>query len=142
MNDIIATRIIGLISSDPAKIAVLKLLADGKWHTRFEVESAAKAQRPTIGIVGISVILKALQEADADLVETYENDSGRFFRLNPQRKLLLAYVFKKLQTTSSAKKEKMTPSAYQFNLFKERLKTRTGKVSVKDLDDEDLKQFL
>jgi len=136
MNSIIATRIYNLVAEDPAKIAILNLLADGKWHTRFEVESTAKDQRPTIGLVGICVILKALQDADAELFETYDNESGVFYRLNPQRTSVVRKIVNYKKKTS---KEVQTTSAKEFKKFKDRL--RTTRKSDKDYD-EDLKQFL
>lgn len=136
MNSIIANRIYNLVADDPAKIAILNLLADGKWHTRFEVESTAKDQRPTIGLVGICIILKALQDADAELFEMYDNDSGRFYRLNPQRASMVRKIVNhKMKNT----KEVHTTSAKEFKKFKERL--RTTKKIDKDFDEE-LKQFL
>ena len=136
MNLIIANRIYNLVANDPAKIAILNLLADGKWHTRFEVESAAKDYRPTIGLVGICVILKSLQDADTEIFEVYDNSSGRFYRLNPQRidiiKKIVSYHMK-------SSNEVRTQSADQFKIFKERL--RTARKSFED-DDEQLKHFL
>lgn len=136
MNSIIANRIYNLVSQDPAKIAILHLLVDGKWHTRFEVEDAAKNQRPTIGLVGICTILKALQNADSELFEVYENTSGRFYRLNPQR----VDVIKKIIThQKKVSNEDLTSSASEFKMFKERLRSaRKNKKS----DDEELKHFL
>jgi hypothetical protein len=64
MNRVRANRIYNLVNTDPAKIAILTLLSDGNWHTRFEVENTAKEYRPTIGVVGICTIIKTLQEAD------------------------------------------------------------------------------
>lgn len=139
MNRIIATRIINLVSNDPAKIAILKLLSDGKWHTRYELEAAAKGQRATIGIVGISVILNALKEADAELFEIYDNNSGRFFKLSPQRMVMISRIVRVLDKSS---KESMTASAYQFKRFKDRLKADNKKKDDCDSLDEDLKQFL
>ena len=136
MNSIIANRIYNLVAEDPAKIAILNLLADGKWHTRFEVESTAKDQRPTVGLVGICIILKALQDADAELFEMYDNDSGRFYRLNPQR---ASMVRKIVNHKIKHSKEAQTSSAKEFKKFKERLKTT--RKNDKDYD-EDLKQFL
>ncbi len=136
MNSIIANRINNLVASDPAKIAILKLLVDGKWHTRFEVESAARNQRDFIGLVGICVIIKTLQEADSELLEEYDNDSGRFYRLNPQR---TAIVRKIVDYHLKNSKEVQTSSAVQFKRFKERL--RSQRKSEQAIDD-DLKQFL
>lgn len=136
MNSIIANRIYNLVAGDPAKIAILNLLADGKWHTSFEVESTAKDQRPTIGLVGICIILKALQNADADLFEVYDNDSGRFYRLNPQRASMVRKIVNHKMRNS---KDVQTSSAKEFKKFKERL--RTTRKNDKDFDEE-LKQFL
>ena len=137
MNLIIANRIYNLVASDPAKIAILNLLADGKWHTRFEVESAAKEYRPTIGLVGICVILKSLQDADSEIFETYDNKSGRFYRLNPQRLEIVQKII--THQTVRNTKEPQTSSAVEFKKFKERL--RMTRKNEKDFD-EDLKQFL
>ncbi len=136
MNSIIANRINNLVANDPAKIAILNLLADGKWHTRFEVESAARNQRSVIGLVGICVILKTLQEADSDLLEVYDNDSGRFYRLNPQRTALVKKIVEYHMKNS---KHVTTSSAAQFKRFKDRL--RSQRKSDQTIDD-DLKQFL
>ena len=136
MNSIIANRINNLVANDPAKIAILNLLADGKWHTRFEVESAARNQRSVIGLVGICVILKTLQEADSELLEDYDNDSGRFYRLNPQR---TALVRKIVEYHLKNSKHVTTSSAAQFKRFKDRL--RSQRKSDQTIDD-DLKQFL
>ena len=136
MNSIIANRIYNLVAGDPAKIAILHLLSDGKWHTRFEVESIAKEQRPTIGLVGICMILKALQDADSELYETYDNDSGVFYRLNPQR----ATIDKKIVNYKMKdSKEAQTTSAKEFKKFKQKL--RSTRKNDKDYDEE-LKQFL
>ncbi|MBD3192241.1 MAG: hypothetical protein GF308_16490 [Candidatus Heimdallarchaeota archaeon] len=140
MNVIIANRIINLVSGDPAKIAVLALLADGKWHTRYELESVAKEERPTIGIVGICMILNALQEADEELLETYENNSGLFFRLNAHRKNMIARIIQALNKKKG--KEPQSSSGYQYQKFKERLKAKKDQLRTGNLDDEDLKQFL
>ncbi|NHJ32391.1 MAG: hypothetical protein FK732_05980 [Asgard group archaeon] len=136
MNSIIANRINNLVANDPAKIAILSLLADGKWHTRFEVESAARSQRSVIGLVGICVIIKTLQEADSELLETYDNDSGRFYRLNPQRTTIVRKIVEYHLKNSN---QVTTSSAAQFKRFKERL--RSQRKSDQALDD-DLKQFL
>ena len=136
MNSIIANRIYNLVAADQAKIAILNLLADGKWHTSFEVESTAKDQRPTIGLVGICIIMKVLQDADAELFEVYDNDSGRFYRLNPQRASMVRKIVEhKMRNT----KEAHTSSAKEFKKFKER--SRTIRKKEKDFDEE-LKQFL
>ncbi|MFW9922437.1 MAG: hypothetical protein ACFFDW_04015 [Candidatus Thorarchaeota archaeon] len=136
MNSIIANRIYSLVSNDPAKIAILNLLADGKWHTRFEVESVAKDERPTIGLVGICVILRALQDADTELFEVYDNDSGVFYRLNPNRSDIVKKIVSYEKQNS---KEPVSSSATEFKRFKEKL--RQTRKSEKELDD-DLKHFL
>ena len=136
MNSIIANRIYDLVANDPAKIAILNLLVDGKWHTRFEVESAAKNHRETIGLVGICIILKALQNADSELFEEYENNSGRFYRINPQR---IPVVKKIVDYQMKASKEPRTQSAKEFRRFKDKL--RNNRKNSNSLDD-DLKQFL
>ncbi|HUU78397.1 MAG TPA: hypothetical protein VMX55_08615 [candidate division Zixibacteria bacterium] len=137
MNLIIANRINNLVANDPAKIAILNLLSDGKWHTRFEVESIAKDYRPTIGLVGICVILKSLQDADSQLFEVYDNDSGVFYRLNPQRTEIIQKII--THQTTKISKETKTTSATEFKKFKE--KVRMTRKSEKDQDD-DLKHFL
>jgi hypothetical protein len=135
MNTIIANRIYTLVANDPAKIAILNLLSDGNWHTRFEVESIAKDQRPTIGFVGICTILKALQDADTELLEVYDNDSGRFFRLTPQRiEMIKRIVSHKMRTTKDA-----GLSAPEFKMFRDKL--RNSRKSNQSQDD-DLKHFL
>ena len=135
MNTIIANRIYTLVAQDPAKIAILNLLSDGNWHTRFDIESVAKDQRPTIGFVGICTILKALQDADVELLEVYDNDSGRFFRLNPQRiEMIKRIVSHKMRTVKD-----VDTSAPEFKKFRERL--RTSRKSNQSYDD-DLKHFL
>ena len=136
MNSIIANRIYNLVANDTAKIAILNLLVDGKWHTRFEVESVAKEHRPTIGLVGICVILKSLQDADTELFEEYDNSSGRFYRLNPQRIDIIKKIVNHHMKNAN---EIRTPSTDQFKIFKERL--RTARKSTDD-DDEQLKHFL
>lgn len=137
MNLIIANRIYNLVANDPAKIAILDLLSDGKWHTRFEVESIAKDYRPTIGLVGICVILKSLQDADSQLFEVYDNDSGIFYRLNPQRSEIIQKII--THQTTKISKETNPTSANEFKKFKE--KVRMTRKSEKDQDD-DLKHFL
>ena len=137
MNSIIATRIYNLVSNDPAKIAVLGLLADGRWHTRFEVESVAKDYRPTIGLVGICVILKKLQDADSELLEIYENSSGSFYRLNPQRTSIIKKIMSYHQ--SNSKNPQMSSSSAEFKKFKERLR-QTRKTEQEF--DTDLNTFL
>ncbi|MBK5114994.1 MAG: hypothetical protein KGD59_02310 [Candidatus Heimdallarchaeota archaeon] len=136
MNSIIANRINNLVANDPAKIAILHLLADGKWHTRFEVESAARNQRSIIGLVGICVIIKTLQEADSELLEEYDNDSGRFYRLNQQRTVLVRKIVEYHVKNSE---QGTTSSAVEFKRFKDRL--RSQRKSDQAIDD-DLKQFL
>ncbi len=137
MNTIIANRIYSLVNHDPAKIAILNLLSDGNWHTRFEVESVAKDQRPTIGFVGICTILKALQDADTELLEVYDNDSGRFFRLNSQRiEMIKRIVSHKMRTT---KNTGTGVSAPEFKKFRDRL--RSTRKNSQSYDDE-LKHFL
>ena len=136
MNSIIANRIYNLVSNDPAKIAILNLLSDGKWHTRFEVESIAKDQRPTIGLVGICMIIKTLQDADTELLEVYDNDSGRFYRLNPQRQTLIRKI---VDYHMKGSRDPSTSSAKQFKKFKDRL--RSSRKTDPDFDD-NLKQFL
>ncbi|NHK31308.1 MAG: hypothetical protein FK730_08145 [Asgard group archaeon] len=136
MNLVIANRIYNLVVADPAKIAILNLLTDGKWHTRYEVETKAKEFRPTIGVVGICTIIKTLQEADADLLEVYDNNSGVFYRLNPQRKDLVKKIMNHLKQKPG---KQITNSSQQYMKFKERLKSSRKKTSSYD---EDLKQFL
>jgi hypothetical protein len=136
MNSIIANRINNLVANDPAKIAILHLLADGKWHTRFEVESAARNQRSIIGLVGICVMIKTLQEADSELLEEYDNTSGRFYRLNPQRTTLVRKIIEYHVKNS---KQGTTSTAVEFKRFKDRL--RSQRKSDQAIDD-DLKQFL
>lgn len=136
MNFIIANRIYNLVSNDPAKIAILNLLADGKWHTRFEVESLARGIRPTIGFVGICTIIRALQNTDSELLEVYDNDSGRFYRLNPHRTELVKTIISYQKKTS---KDPTTTSSSEFQKFKEIL--RQNRKNEKDVDEE-MKQFL
>jgi hypothetical protein len=136
MNLVIANRIYNLVVADPAKIAILNLLTDGKWHTRYEVETKAKEFRPTIGVVGICTIIKTLQEADADLLEEYDNNSGVFYRLNPQRTDLVKKIMNHLKQKPG---KQITTSSQQYMKFKERLKSSRKKPSSFD---EDLKQFL
>ena len=137
MNTVIASRIYNLVSNDPVKVAILDLLADGNWHTRFEVESIAKDLRPTIGLVGICTIIRTLKDADSQLVEMYDNDSGVFYRLNPQRTTLIKKIVVHLRKNT---KDRSTSSSSHFKRFKETIKT-TRQKSEK-LDDDDLKQFL
>ncbi|MEA2071344.1 MAG: hypothetical protein U9O98_08645 [Asgard group archaeon] len=136
MNKIIAKRIYNLIQHDPAKIAILNLLADGEWHTRYEVESKAKNYRPTIGIVGLCVIIRSIQEADTDLIETYENDSGRFYRINPQRNELIKRVIYALQKQS---KQPVTESSSEFQRFKDILRSKRKKDKMSE---DNIRQFL
>ena len=136
MNRIKANRIYNLINTDPAKIAILALLADGNWHTRFEVESSAKEFRPTIGVVGVCTIMNAFQEADSELLEVYDNDSGVFYRLNPQRTSLIKQLISHLKGKTG---QQITSSSQQYMKFKERLKTTKKKPGSFD---EELKQFL
>ncbi|MBN1330208.1 MAG: hypothetical protein JXA54_12105 [Candidatus Heimdallarchaeota archaeon] len=136
MNSVIANRIYNLISDDPVKIAILDLLVDGKWHTRFEVESLAKVLRPTIGLVGICTIIRTLQDADSNLVEIYNNDSGVFYRLNPERSSMVQKIISYSKTPT---KLPSTTSAKQYQRFKDLIKTT--KPQKTDLDD-DLKHFL
>lgn len=136
MNAVIASRIYNLVSTDPVKIAILNLLADGKWHKRFEVEMVAKDLRPTMGLVGIATIFRMLQNADSELIEIYDNDSGVFYRLNPQRMAIIRKILEHLQTPSRGKQ---TSSSRQFELFKERM--RLSRQKTEKVDD-DLKQFL
>jgi len=136
MNAVIASRIYNLVSTDPVKIAILDLLADGKWHKRFEVELVAKEIRPTMGLVGIATIFRMLRSADNELIEIYDNDSGVFYRLNPQRMVLIKKILEHLQKSP---REKQTPSARQFKLFKERARQSMQKTND---EDDDLKQFL
>ena len=132
MNSIIANRIFTIVSNDPAKIAILDLFADGKWHTRFELETVAKEHRATIGLVGICMIIKTLQNADADLLQEYENDSGVFYRLNPNRMVLIKKIVNYLSKNS---RKNTTTSTTLFKKFKEKIKTNKK-------SDENLKQFL
>ncbi len=136
MNSVIANRIYNLISSDPVKIAILDLLVDGRWHTRFEVESLAKELRPTIGLVGICTIIRTLQDADSNLVEIYNNDSGVFYRLNPDRNQMVQKI---ISYSKSTVKAPSTTSSKQYQRFKDLMKTT--KPQKTDLDD-DLKHFL
>ncbi|MHA1367565.1 MAG: hypothetical protein ACTSXA_01340 [Candidatus Heimdallarchaeota archaeon] len=137
MNTIIANRIYSLVAHDSAKIAILNLLSDGNWHTRFEIESIAKDQRPTIGFVGICTILKSLQDADIELLEVYDNDSGRFFKINPQRiEMIKRIVSHKMRTTKDAGAGLSAP---EFKLFRDKL--RNSRKSNQTQDD-DLKHFL
>jgi hypothetical protein len=138
MNNIIANRIYNLVANDPAKVAVLNLLTDGKWHTRFEVESAAKKHRATIGLVGICVILRAMQEVDSELLEIYDNDSGRFYRLNPQRLAMIKKIIGYHQKGGKSANG-LSDSATEYKRFKERL--RSTRKSEEDFDAE-LKHFL
>ncbi|HUT81042.1 MAG TPA: hypothetical protein VMZ29_07550 [Candidatus Bathyarchaeia archaeon] len=136
MNSVIANRIYNLISNDPVKIAILDLLVDGRWHTRFEVESLAKELRPTIGLVGICTIIRTLQDADSNIVEIYNNDSGMFYRLNPERNLMVQKIISYSKTST---KTQSTTSAKQYQRFKDLIKTTKQQNS--DVDD-DLKHFL
>ncbi|NHJ49282.1 MAG: hypothetical protein FK733_15950 [Asgard group archaeon] len=139
MNRVRVNRIYNLVNADPAKIAILTLLADGNCHTRFEVENSAKEFRPTIGVVGVCTIMNALQEADSELLEVYDNDSGVFYRLNPQRTSLIRQIITHLKGKPGQKGTATTSSSQQYMKFKERLKTTRKKTGSFD---EDLKQFL
>lgn len=136
MNTIVANRIYSLVSNDPVKIAILNLLADGKWHKRFEIEAVAKEIRPTIGLVGICTIIRTFKDADNQLFEMYDNDSGVFYRLNPHRTILIKKIVEHLQKGS---RDRPTSSTNHFNRFKEKVKS--SRKSRESLDD-DLKQFL
>jgi hypothetical protein len=140
MNKIIATRIYRLVQHDPAKIAILNLLADGEWHTRFEVESQAKTHRETIGIVGICVIFKAIKDIDDDLLEIYENKSDRFYRVNPNRVKMIRKVVQTLQKHSKIT-AKDSSSSQEYRRFRKILRENQQKKKL-GLDEADIKQFL
>ena len=89
------------------------------------------------GLVGICTIISKFQDADSELMEVYENDSGVFYRLNPQRTTLIKKIISHTKTTNS--RAPSTSSAKQFQRFKDLMKTT--RKSSDDLDS-DLKQFL
>jgi hypothetical protein len=80
--------------------------------------------------------IKTLQEADAELLEVYNNDSGVFYRLNPQRTTLIKQIITHLRSKTNQVK---STSSQQYMKFKERMKSTRKKSSSYD---DDLKQFL
>jgi len=74
-----------LLMKDDAKIAMLEVLSDGNWHSTVDLWRAARNVRKFMGIVGVGVALKQIQNiAGNELLQKKTGMETAEWKINPE----------------------------------------------------------